>query len=86
MFTSPNSGESVKARVSSCSSLVESIQDITLRAMLNRAVDLVADCSDKCNRQAEEGHKHDLAKRERSLQGIALSSMGFTPLAGTRSR
>ena len=32
--------------------------------------------------QAEGGYNHDLAKRGGALQGVALSSMRFTPLAG----
>ena len=55
MSTSPNSGESVRVRVSSRSSLVDSMQEITLRAALNRAIGLLSDCFDSCNRQAEPG-------------------------------
>ena len=32
-------------------------------------------------RQAEGGYNHDLAKRGRALQGVALSSMRFHPTA-----
>ena len=53
MSTSAGAGESIRVRVSSRSSLVDSIQEITLRAALNRAIDLVADCFDNCNREAE---------------------------------
>ena len=55
MPTSTNSSESVRVSVSSRSSLVDSMQEITLRTALNRAIGSVANCFDNCNRQAEPG-------------------------------
>ena len=54
----PNSvpeSEAVRVRVSSGNPLVDSVQEITLRAALNRAIDLLADCFDSCNRPAKPG-------------------------------
>ena len=47
--------ESVKVRVSSRSSLVDRMQEITLLATLDHAIGQVADCFDSCNRKAEPG-------------------------------
>ena len=55
MPTSTNSSESVRVSVSSRSSIVDSMQEITLRTALNRAIGSVANCFDNCNRQAEPG-------------------------------
>ena len=55
MSPSIDSSDSVRIRVSSGSSLIGNTQEITLKAALNRAIDLVADCFDNCNRQAEPG-------------------------------
>lgn len=55
MQTSTTATVSVRGRMVSRSSLVESMQEITLRAELNRAIHLVAECFDNCNRQAEPG-------------------------------
>ena len=49
------SSDKVRLTVSSRSSLVDPMQEITLRAALSRAIGLVADCFDNCNRGAEAG-------------------------------
>ena len=55
MSTPTSSSGSINVHVSSHSSLIDNMQEITLRAALSRAVDLMADCFDNCNRKAETG-------------------------------
>ena len=55
MPTNATASEWVKVRVSSRSSLVDTMQEITLLAALNHAIGQVADCFDSCNRKAEPG-------------------------------
>ena len=49
------SSDTVRLTVSNRSPLVDPMQEITLRAALSRAIGLVADCFDNCNRRAEPG-------------------------------
>ena len=49
------SSDPVRLTVSTRSPLVDPMQEITLRAALSRAIGLVADCFDNCNREAEPG-------------------------------
>ena len=60
---SATAGESLRVRVSNRSSLVDSNQELALRATLSHAVGLVADCFDNCNRQAETGSIFSLQAR-----------------------
>ena len=55
MPTPPTAGRSVTVTLSARSKLVNRMQEITLRAALNRAIELVSDCFDDCNRRAEPG-------------------------------
>lgn len=55
MPTSDPEGEAIRVRVSSGNPLVDSAQQITMRVALDRAIDLLADCFDSCNRPAEPG-------------------------------
>lgn len=55
MPTSTTAGNSVMVHLSRRSSLAESMQEITLMAALNHAIDRVANCFDNCNRRAEPG-------------------------------
>ena len=53
MSTYEFSSGSLNVRVSGRSSLVNSLQEITLRAALNRAISLLSDCFDNCDREAD---------------------------------
>ena len=55
MSAAQNLGDSLNVRVSGRPSLVDRIQQITLLTSLDRAIRLVADCFDNCNRAAEPG-------------------------------
>ena len=53
MSTSTGSGDPVRVSVSTRSSLIDNVQEITLQAALNNAIGLFSDCFDDCNRKAE---------------------------------
>ena len=67
MSASTASNEPVRLTVSTRSPLVDTMQEITLRAALNRAIGLVADCFDNCNRKAEP--RSTYSKRAEAYEG-----------------
>ena len=70
--------EAVRVRVSSRSSLVENMQEITLRTALNQAIGQVADCFDDCNRQAELGSVFSMQSEASEKTFFAVDGYQFT--------